>query len=103
LVQVLFVPLYCCSAGFPSFLLLEVAAAIKGSGVPVICAWWIRYTGDIPKAIAAGADCVMLGSLLAGTMESSGETIIFEGRKSYRGMGSEEDARRIKRPLFPRC
>ena len=52
----------------------------------------IRYTGDIPKAIAAGADSVMLGSLLAGTKESPGETIIFEGRKfkSYRGMGSVE-------------
>ena len=52
----------------------------------------IKYTGDIPKAIAAGADCVMLGSLLAGTKESPGETIIYEGRKfkSYRGMGSLE-------------
>jgi IMP dehydrogenase len=79
--------------GFPQFsAVLEVAAAIKGSGVPVIADGGIRYTGDIPKAIAAGADCVMLGSLLAGTMESPGETIIFEGRKfkSYRGMGSVE-------------
>ena len=52
----------------------------------------MRYTGDIVKAIAAGADCVMLGSLLAGTKESPGETIIYEGRKfkSYRGMGSLE-------------
>ncbi len=52
----------------------------------------MRYTGDIPKALAAGADCVMLGSMLAGTKESPGETIIFEGRKfkSYRGMGSVE-------------
>lgn len=79
--------------GFPQFsAVLEVAAAIKDSGVPVIADGGIRYTGDIPKAIAAGADCVMLGSLLAGTKESPGETIIFEGRKykSYRGMGSVE-------------
>ncbi len=79
--------------GFPQFsAVLEVAAAIKGSGVPVIADGGVRYTGDIPKAIAAGADCVMLGSLLAGTKESPGETIIFEGRKfkSYRGMGSVE-------------
>ena len=82
--------------GFPQFsAVLEVAAAIKGSGVPVIADGGIRYTGDIPKAIAAGADCVMLGSLLAGTKESPGETIIFEGRKfkSYRGMGSVEAMR----------
>lgn len=79
--------------GFPQFsAVMEVAAAIKGSGVPVIADGGIRYTGDIPKAIAAGADSVMLGSLLAGTKESPGETIIYEGRKykSYRGMGSLE-------------
>jgi IMP dehydrogenase len=79
--------------GFPQFsAVLEVAAAIKGSGVPVIADGGIRYTGDIPKALAAGADTVMLGSLLAGTKESPGETIIYEGRKfkSYRGMGSVE-------------
>ena len=79
--------------GFPQFsAVLEVAAAIKGTGVPVIADGGIRYTGDIPKAIAAGADCVMLGSLLAGTKESPGETIILQGRKfkSYRGMGSVE-------------
>ncbi len=79
--------------GFPQFsAVLEVAAAIKGSGVPVIADGGIRYTGDIPKAIAAGADTVMLGSLLAGTKESPGQTIIYEGRKfkSYRGMGSVE-------------
>ena len=79
--------------GFPQFsAVLEVAAAIKGSGVPVIADGGIRYTGDIPKAIAAGADCVMLGSLLAGTKESPGQTIIYEGRKfkTYRGMGSVE-------------
>lgn len=79
--------------GFPQFsAVLEVASALKGSGVPVIADGGIRYTGDIPKALAAGADCVMLGSLLAGTKESPGETIIYEGRKfkSYRGMGSVE-------------
>lgn len=79
--------------GFPQLsAVMEVAAAIKGSGVPVIADGGIRYTGDIPKAVAAGADSVMLGSLLAGTKESPGETIIFEGRKfkSYRGMGSLE-------------
>lgn len=79
--------------GFPQFsAVLEVANAIKGSGVPVIADGGIRYTGDIPKAIAAGADTVMLGSLLAGTKESPGETIIYEGRKfkTYRGMGSVE-------------
>lgn len=79
--------------GFPQFsAVLEVANAIKGTGVPVIADGGIRYTGDIPKAIAAGADTVMLGSLLAGTKESPGETIIYEGRKfkSYRGMGSVE-------------
>ncbi len=79
--------------GFPQFsAVLEVAEAIKETGVPVIADGGIRYTGDIPKAIAAGADCVMLGSLLAGTKESPGETIIYEGRKfkSYRGMGSVE-------------
>jgi IMP dehydrogenase len=79
--------------GYPQLTAVyEVAKAIKGSGVPVIADGGIRYTGDIPKAIAAGADSVMLGSLLAGTKESPGETIIFEGRKfkSYRGMGSVE-------------
>lgn len=79
--------------GYPQLsAILEVAKAIKGTGVPVIADGGIRYTGDIPKAIAAGADTVMLGSLLAGTKESPGETIIFEGRKfkSYRGMGSVE-------------
>ncbi|MEM0518428.1 MULTISPECIES: IMP dehydrogenase [Aequorivita] len=82
--------------GFPQFsAVLEVAAALKDSGVPVIADGGIRYTGDIPKAIAAGADCVMLGSLLAGTKESPGVTIIYEGRKykSYRGMGSVEAMR----------
>jgi IMP dehydrogenase len=70
----------------------ECADAIKNSGVPVIADGGIRFTGDIVKAIAAGAGCVMVGSLFAGVAESPGETIIFEGRKfkSYRGMGSIE-------------
>ena len=79
--------------GYPQLsAVLQVAKAIKGSGIPIIADGGIRYTGDIPKAIAAGASSVMLGSLLAGTKESPGETIIFEGRKfkSYRGMGSVE-------------
>ncbi len=69
-----------------------VADAIKDSGIPVIADGGIRYTGDIVKAIAAGADCVMLGSLLAGAKEAPGESIILDGRrfKSYRGMGSIE-------------
>lgn len=70
----------------------DVAKAIKGSGVPVIADGGIRFTGDIPKAIAAGASCIMAGSLFAGVEESPGETIIYEGRKykTYRGMGSIE-------------
>ena len=69
---------------------MMVADAIKGTGVPVVADGGIRYTGDIVKAISAGADSVMLGSLLAGTEESPGEKIIYEGRKykTYRGMGS---------------
>jgi IMP dehydrogenase len=79
--------------GYPQLSAInEVSNAIKGSGVSVIADGGIKYTGDITKAIAAGADCVMLGSLLAGTKESPGETIIYEGRKfkTYRGMGSIE-------------
>jgi len=70
----------------------DVAQAIKGTGVPIIADGGIRYTGDIVKAIAAGADTIMAGSLFAGVDESPGETIIFEGRKfkTYRGMGSIE-------------
>jgi IMP dehydrogenase len=70
----------------------DVAKAIEGSGVPVIADGGIRYTGDIVKAIAVGADSVMVGSMFAGTEESPGETIIFQGRKfkTYRGMGSLE-------------
>src|SRR5690606_16630204 len=77
--------------GFPQFsAVLEVAEALKGSGVPGIVDGGISYTSDIPKTLATGSDCVMLGSLLAGTKESPGENIIYEGRKykSYRGMGS---------------
>ncbi len=70
----------------------EVAKAIKDSGVPIIGDGGLRYSGDIVKAIAAGAFTVMAGSLFAGTEESPGETIIYNGRKfkSYRGMGSIE-------------
>ena len=80
-------------AGVPQLSsVMEAANALHKSGVPVIADGGIRYTGDIVKAIAAGADTVMAGSLFAGTEESPGETIIFEGRKfkSYRGMGSLE-------------
>jgi IMP dehydrogenase len=70
----------------------NVAQALKGSGIPVIADGGIRYTGDIVKALAAGGNSVMLGSLFAGVDESPGEAIIFEGRKfkTYRGMGSIE-------------
>jgi IMP dehydrogenase len=74
----------------------EVATALKGSGIPAIADGGIRYTGDIVKAIAAGAHSIMAGSLFAGVDESPGETIIFEGRKykTYRGMGSIEAMQR---------
>jgi len=70
----------------------NVAKALEGTGVPIIADGGIRYSGDIVKAIAAGAGSVMIGSMLAGVEESPGETIIYEGRKfkSYRGMGSIE-------------
>ena len=71
---------------------MDVAEALKGTGVPMIADGGIRYTGDIVKAIVGGGSTVMVGSMLAGVEESPGETIIFEGRKfkSYRGMGSLE-------------
>ncbi|MBK7945552.1 MAG: IMP dehydrogenase [Flavobacteriales bacterium] len=71
---------------------MDCASAIAGSGVPVIADGGIRYTGDVVKALAAGAGTVMVGSMFAGVEESPGETIIYEGRrfKAYRGMGSIE-------------
>ena len=70
----------------------DVAKALKGTGVPLIADGGLRYSGDVVKALAAGGYCVMIGSLVAGTEESPGDTIIFNGRKfkSYRGMGSLE-------------
>ncbi len=70
----------------------DVACALKGSGVPLIADGGLRYSGDVVKALAAGGCSVMIGSLVAGTEESPGETIIFNGRKfkTYRGMGSLE-------------
>ncbi|MBR0273253.1 MAG: IMP dehydrogenase [Bacteroidaceae bacterium] len=70
----------------------DVASALAGTGVPLIADGGLRYSGDVVKAIAAGGYCVMIGSLVAGTEESPGDTIIFNGRKfkSYRGMGSLE-------------
>ena len=78
-------------AGVPQLTaIMEAAKAAKGTGVPIIADGGIKYSGDITKAIAAGASCVMIGSLFAGTEESPGETILYQGRtfKSYRGMGS---------------
>ena len=69
---------------------MEACRAAKGTGVPVIADGGIKYSGDVSKAIAAGASVVMIGGLFAGTEESPGETILYQGRtfKSYRGMGS---------------
>jgi IMP dehydrogenase len=78
-------------AGVPQITAIaECSKAARGSGVPLIADGGIKYSGDVTKAIAAGADCVMIGSLFAGTEESPGETILYQGRtfKSYRGMGS---------------
>lgn len=77
--------------GVPQITAIDnVSTALAGSGVPMIADGGIRFSGDIAKAIAAGADCVMLGGLFAGTEEAPGETVLFQGRsyKSYRGMGS---------------
>ena len=78
-------------AGVPQLTaIMEAARALKGKNIPIIADGGIRYTGDMVKALAAGANCVMMGSIFAGTEESPGETIIYEGRKfkAYRGMGS---------------
>lgn len=77
--------------GVPQIMAIDnVAKVLRGSGVPLIADGGIRYSGDIAKAIVAGADCVMMGSAFAGTDEAPGETILYQGRsyKSYRGMGS---------------
>jgi IMP dehydrogenase len=78
-------------AGIPQLsAIMEAAAALRSKGIPMIADGGIRYTGDMVKALAAGASTVMMGSVFAGTEESPGETIIYEGRKfkQYRGMGS---------------
>ena len=78
-------------AGVPQITAIaSCARAARPAGVPVIADGGIKYSGDVTKALAAGADCVMIGSLLAGTDESPGETILYQGRtfKTYRGMGS---------------
>ena len=80
-------------AGVPQLTaIIEASRATRGTEVPIIADGGIKYSGDITKALAAGASCVMIGSLFAGTEESPGETILFQGRtfKSYRGMGSIE-------------
>jgi IMP dehydrogenase len=78
-------------AGVPQLTaIMEAARAAQGTGIPIIADGGIKYSGDVTKAIAAGASCVMIGSLFAGTEEAPGETILYQGRtfKSYRGMGS---------------
>ncbi|MDH3460854.1 MAG: IMP dehydrogenase, partial [Burkholderiaceae bacterium] len=77
--------------GMPQIMAIDaVASALKGSGVPLIADGGVRYSGDLAKAVAAGADAVMMGSAFAGTEEAPGEVILYQGRtyKSYRGMGS---------------
>jgi IMP dehydrogenase len=77
--------------GVPQITAIDVvASALKGSGIPLIADGGVRYSGDVAKAIAAGADAVMMGSAFAGTEEAPGEVILYQGRtyKSYRGMGS---------------
>src|SRR6476620_12028845 len=78
-------------AGVPQLTaIMQANAALAKRGIPLIADGGIRYTGDMVKALASGADCVMMGSIFAGTEESPGDTIIYEGRKfkEYRGMGS---------------
>jgi IMP dehydrogenase len=90
-------------AGVPQITaIMDCARAARGSGVPVIADGGIKYSGDISKAIAAGADSVMIGSLFAGTDESPGEIILFQGRsfKSYRGMGSISAMKRGSRDRY---
>ena len=77
--------------GVPQITAIDnVATALRGTGVPVIADGGVRYSGDLAKAIAAGADCVMMGGAFAGTEEAPGEVVLYQGRtfKSYRGMGS---------------
>ena len=76
----------------------DVYQALQGTGVPLIADGGLRYSGDVVKALAAGGSCVMVGSLVAGTEESPGDTIIYNGRKfkSYRGMGSLEAMESIR-------
>ena len=72
--------------------IMDVVSIAKKSNIPVIADGGIKYSGDITKALAAGADCVMIGNLLAGTDESPGDLVLYQGRsyKTYRGMGSVE-------------
>ena len=81
----------------------DVAKALKGTGIPLIADGGLRYSGDVVKALAAGGYSVMIGSLVAGTEESPGDTIIFNGRKfkSYRGMGSLEAMENDVKKLVP--
>ncbi|MGB2958064.1 MAG: IMP dehydrogenase [Bacteroidota bacterium] len=82
--------------------IMECARAVAGAGVPIIADGGVKQTGDIPKAIAAGADCVMIGGLFAGVEESPGEKVLYEGRsyKLYRGMGSVESMRQGSRDRY---
>jgi len=81
----------------------NVARALAGQQIPVIADGGVRYSGDVAKALAAGAWSVMMGSMFAGTEEAPGETILYEGRsyKSYRGMAVWGRCNRERRPLFP--
>jgi hypothetical protein len=90
--------------GVPQIMAIDnVATALKGTGVPLIADGGIRYSGDIAKAIAAGASTVMMGGMFAGTEEAPGEVILYQGRsyKSYRGMGSIGAMQQGSRPLLP--